>query len=335
MARIKGGHTDPSLSREPRPRASSPQDSTFQAPEARPFHLLRVECPLTLLSADTRRGDHRLLHPLSHPYVALQLRGSGLQALESHRDMHNLILGPTDPQRLSGISPKAIIKRPMVIAPPIEGNSNYRARPFHFELYFEPRGHATAARASGFIWTALDGTGSPTAIHFNIDGCQGILEARHIAEALHIPHKPVNPTHFREWFPVSQRDMVCILSRGTSGDSVILRKRRSAIMDTLFRIFEGFYFGPYHLIMAAFLHFKVKVHRKKLQRDDTIPLLFPRLLCHILEHMGYPTEPHLECHHHFQERFILDKWTQLVGYSAPLGAPPRPTSPVSPQAEQT
>ena len=68
------------------------------------------------------------------------------------------------------------------------------------------------------------GTGSPTAIHFNIDGCQGILEARHIAEALHIPHKPVNPTHFREWFPVSQRDMVCILSRGTSGDSVILRK---------------------------------------------------------------------------------------------------------------
>ena len=28
---------------------------------------------------------------------------------------------------------------------------------------------------------------SPTAIHFNIDGCQGILEAKHIAEAPHIP----------------------------------------------------------------------------------------------------------------------------------------------------
>ena len=33
MARIRGAHTDPSLSREPRPRASSPQDSS-QAPEA-------------------------------------------------------------------------------------------------------------------------------------------------------------------------------------------------------------------------------------------------------------------------------------------------------------
>ena len=34
MARIRGGHTDPSSSHEPRPRASSPQDSTSQAPEA-------------------------------------------------------------------------------------------------------------------------------------------------------------------------------------------------------------------------------------------------------------------------------------------------------------
>ena len=140
----------------------------------------------------------------------------------------------------------------MVIAPPIEGNSNYRARPFHFELYFDlevmqqqpelrdsfgllqmyhlehlmtPREFFYPIVAMNFYQSmTTQGTRSPTAIHFNIDGCQSILEARHIAEALHIPHKPVNPTHFREWFPVSQRDMVCILSRGTSGDSVILRK---------------------------------------------------------------------------------------------------------------
>ncbi|KAL6325888.1 hypothetical protein AAG906_038377 [Vitis piasezkii] len=76
--------------------------------------------------------------------------------------------------------------------------------------------------------------------------------------------------------------------------------------------------------MASFLHFEEKVHRKKLQRADTIPLLFLRLLYHILEHMGYPTEPHLECRHHCREQFTLDKWTQLAGYLAPLGAPPRP-----------
>ena len=31
------------------------------------------------------------------------------------------------------------------------------------------------------------GVRSPTVIHFSIDGRQGILEARHVAEALHIP----------------------------------------------------------------------------------------------------------------------------------------------------
>ena len=130
---------------------------------------------------------------------------------------------------------------------------------------------------------------SPTAIHFSIDGRQGILEAKHIAEALHIPYEPVDPTHFQEWAPIFQQEIVCILSRGTSGDSFLLRKelpfgmllvdvllrsnifplqhlvqRRGAILDALFRISEGFYFGPHHLIMVVFLHFQEKVHRKKL-----------------------------------------------------------------------
>ena len=105
------------------------------------------------------------------------------------------------------------------------------------------------------------GTQSLTAIHFSIDGRQGILEARHIAEALHIPYKPVEPAHFREWSPISQRDMVHILSRGAFGDSLLLCKehpsgmllvdvllrsnifplphivqRRGAILDALFKI---------------------------------------------------------------------------------------------------
>ncbi|RVW72355.1 Gag-Pol polyprotein [Vitis vinifera] len=68
------------------------------------------------------------------------------------------------------------------------------------------------------------GARSPTAIHFSIDGRQGILKARHVAEALHIPYEPMDPADFKKWSPVSQRDMVHILSRGTSIDSVLLRK---------------------------------------------------------------------------------------------------------------
>ena len=86
--------------------------------------------------------------------------------------------------------------------------------------------------------------------------------------------------------------------------------------------------------MASLVHFEEKVHRKKLQRADTIPLLFLRLFCQILEHMGFPTEPRLECRRLCRKRFTLDKWNQLVDYSAPLGVPPMVAPPVPPQPEQ-
>ncbi|RVW18192.1 hypothetical protein CK203_114302 [Vitis vinifera] len=86
--------------------------------------------------------------------------------------------------------------------------------------------------------------------------------------------------------------------------------------------------------MVVLLHFEEKVHRKQLHRADTIPMLFLRLLCHILEHISYPTKPHLEHYHHCREHFTLEKWTQLVGYSALVATPPRSASPMPPQAEQ-
>ena len=39
----------------------------------------------------------------------------------------------------------------------------------------------------------------PTVIHFTIDGRHGILRARHIAEALHIPYEPAHLEDFRAW----------------------------------------------------------------------------------------------------------------------------------------
>ncbi|KAL6310793.1 hypothetical protein AAG906_017304 [Vitis piasezkii] len=89
MTRIRGGHTDPSVSRETKPRASSPQDSS-QAPEA----------PIIPSS----KGGAPVVTDSQHPF---------------------------------DISPEAIIKRLIVTAPPIEGNSDCRVIPFHFELYFD------------------------------------------------------------------------------------------------------------------------------------------------------------------------------------------------------
>ena len=47
--------------------------------------------------------------------------------------------------------------------------------------------------------------------------------------------------------------------------------------------------------MTALLHFEDKVHRKGLARAESIPLLMPRLLCQVLEHLGFPEEPRIEC----------------------------------------
>ena len=143
-----------------------------------------------------------------------------------------------------------------------------------------------------------------TVIHFTIDERYGILGARHIAKALRIPYEPARLEDYRVWAHPFQSDMVHILSRGASPSPYLLRKelspsmffidallhhniyplqhmvqRRGALLEALFRISEGFFFGPHHLIMAALLYFEEKVHRKKLLRAHAIPLLFPRLLC--------------------------------------------------------
>ena len=149
--------------------------------------------------------------------------------------------------------------------------------------------------------------------------------------------------------------MVCILSKGTSTCSFLFRnelppgmflldmvlhsnifplqhmvQRRGAILEALLRISEGFYFGPHYLIMTSLLYFEEKVHKNKLQRADVIPLLFPRLLCHILEHLSYSSEPQLECRRICREIFTLDKWNHMTTYVAPPRAPTRPAHPEIP-----
>ncbi|KAL6340764.1 hypothetical protein AAG906_027943 [Vitis piasezkii] len=260
------------------------------------------------------------------------------------------VSGPVEPSEPSQPQLPTIESRipfGMIPEPPIEGNLDCRARPFHSELCFDRETfrhhlelrdsfhllqryhleHLMTPRDFFYPLVALDfyqfmtthHARDPIVIHFTIDGRHGILGARHIAKALHIPYEPVSPVDYREWAHLSQSDMVCILSGGTSTRSFLLRKelppnmflldvllrsnlfplqhmvqRRRARLKALFRISEGFYFGHHHLIMTALLYFENKVHRKKLQRADAIPLLFPRLLYQILEHLGYPSEPRLE-----------------------------------------
>ena len=46
--------------------------------------------------------------------------------------------------------------------------------------------------------------------------------------------------------------------------------------------------------MTYLFHFEEKIHRKNLTRAEAIPLLFPRLLSQVLEHLGFPAKPYLK-----------------------------------------
>ena len=104
----------------------------------------------------------------------------------------------------SGMTPKVVIRRPMVTQPHIEGNLDCRARPFHSKLCFDTTTfrlqpelrdsfhllqryhmeHLMTPRDFFYPRIALDFYQSmtthqvqdPTVIDFTIDGCHGILE---------------------------------------------------------------------------------------------------------------------------------------------------------------
>ncbi|RVW73085.1 hypothetical protein CK203_058714 [Vitis vinifera] len=78
--------------------------------------------------------------------------------------------------------------------------------------------------------------------------------------------------------------------------------------------------------MATLLYFEEKVHKKKLQRADVIPFLFPSLLCQILEHLGYPSEPQLERKRICREVFTLDKWNNMTAYRVDQPERPQPAA---------
>ena len=136
IARIRGGHTDPLVSREARPSSSAPRDSSqaFQAPTVPssegdmpsnpPQRWYLTRRPQT--SPPPESSVHRI------PPKKAKTSSPGKTSRYAQPDSQAL----TDSQRPFDIAPEAIIKRPMAIAPPIEGNSDW-AKSFHSKLYFD------------------------------------------------------------------------------------------------------------------------------------------------------------------------------------------------------
>ena len=63
--------------------------------------------------------------------------------------------------------------------------------------------------------------------------------------------------------------------------------------------------------MTSLFHFEEKVHCQTLPRALSMPLLFPRLLYHIIEHIGFLTEPRLERRRGCEATLTIDRWRAM------------------------
>ena len=163
------------------------------------------------------------------------------------------------------------------------------------------------------------GAPSPLELRFTIDDRPRVLRAADISTVLGLPAEQANAGGYRDWPQPTQREMVRCLARDTTTGPVLFQRqlpphmllvdhllwtslfplqhyvqRRGAILEALYWISEGFWFSPSVLVMTALLHFEDKVHRKGLARAESIPLLMPRLLSQVLEHLGFSEEPRIE-----------------------------------------
>ena len=133
------------------------------------------------------------------------------------------------------------------------------------------------------------GVANPTTIHFNIDSRPGILRATDIAATFDLPVVLANSADYRQWPHPSPQEMVRLLSRDMSVGYILFRRqlsqsmllidhilrcnlfplqhhvqRRGAILEALYRVYEGFWFSLAELIMTSLFHFDYKVHRRGL-----------------------------------------------------------------------
>ena len=171
------------------------------------------------------------------------------------------------------------------------------------------------------FYHTMTSRGAPSQLQllFSIDDRPGVLRAVDITASLGLPVVLANSTDYRQWPQPSPREMVRSLARDTTAWPIlfgwqlspqmlltdhVLRTNlfplqhyvqcRGAILEDLYQISEGFWFNPAELVMTALLHFEEKVHRKDLAQAEAIHLLMPRLLCQVLEHLGFLEEPRIE-----------------------------------------
>ncbi|RVW66279.1 Transposon Tf2-8 polyprotein [Vitis vinifera] len=144
-----------------------------------------------------------------------------------------------------------VIRRPMLPQPPIEGNLDCRTRAFHSELCFDLAAFRVRPE---------------------------LAQSFQLLRRYHMEHL-LAPRDF--FYPRIATDFYQSMTTKEHWT-----QRRGVLLEA-YKMSEGFFFGPHHLIMAALLYFERRFTRRSFKEQIAFPPL-PRLLCQILEHLGYP-----------------------------------------------
>ncbi|RVW45735.1 hypothetical protein CK203_095003 [Vitis vinifera] len=84
---------------------------------------------------------------------------------------------------------------------------------------------------------------------------------------------------------------------------------------------------PIMFLIDAFLrHNLYPLQHWTQRRGVLLEALFKMLLCQILEHLGYPSEPQLERKRICRELFTLDKWNNMTAYRVDQPERPQPAA---------
>ncbi|RVW45768.1 hypothetical protein CK203_114356 [Vitis vinifera] len=125
-----------------------------------------------------------------------------------------------------------VIRRPLLPQPPIEGNLDCRTRAFHSELCFDLATFRVRPE---------------------------LAQSFQLLRRYHMEHL-LAPRDF--FYPRVVTDFYQTMTTKEHWT-----QRRGVLLEALYKMSEGFFFGPHHLIMAALLYFEEKVHKKKLQEQ--------------------------------------------------------------------
>ena len=209
---------------------------------------------------DTRIGpvpiDPPHPRPVRRPPPPKRAKTSGPG--ESSQSQPQVLPQSPPPQGASAstpLSPGSILSavmRPLFLYAPIEGNTDCSNKDFHNEHFYDISTFANLPELRDsmglvqryslesfmtphrffYLRVVIDfyqtmtsrGEHHPTAIHFTIDGGQGILRAADRAIAFHLPVALANSADYRQWPHPSPREMVWILSLDTSASPILFRR---------------------------------------------------------------------------------------------------------------